>query len=138
MSRERLPVMLTNRLKAQLVILTTFVLGVIIGASGQYLIARQSAPKPPPTTKEAVEELSRVIKLDESQQTRIEQILNDTKARYQELRVQLRPQYNSVRDESRRRIRELLSPEQQNLYDQLNREQDAKREQKAKEEASKK
>jgi Spy/CpxP family protein refolding chaperone len=126
--------MLTNKRKAQLIIGTTFLLGVIVGASGQYLITHQSMVKPP----DQYEEMARAVKLTTDQRARVDQILSETRQQYQDLRIKLRPQYKVIQDASRQRIRDLLTPEQQALYDQWNRELDAKREreQKAKDEAA--
>lgn len=127
--------MLTNKRKAQLIILTTFILGVVVGASGQYLLSRQlQAPGSP---QDVNEEMSRALRLDAHQRVQVDQINKDTRRQYQELRTQIRPQFDTVREASRQRIRALLSLEQQALYDKWNQEQDAKREQKAKEEAAK-
>ena len=128
--------MLSNRRKAQLIIVTTFLLGVIIGASGQYLVALQSAIKP----TNPFEEMARLVGFTDDQRTKIKRILNETTIQYQDLRTKQCPQYKVIQDASRQRIRDLLTPEQQALYDQWNREQDAKREQKdqkAREEAAK-
>ncbi|MCI0664008.1 MAG: hypothetical protein L0220_23375 [Acidobacteria bacterium] len=128
--------MLTNRRKAQLIIATTFLLGVIVGASGQFLVTRQSAVKP----ADQFEEMARLVGFTEDQRITIKRILSETTLQYQDLRTKLRPQYKVIQDASRQRIRDLLTPEQQALFDQWNREQDAKREQKvqkAKEEATK-
>jgi len=128
--------MLTNRRKAQLIIGTTFLLGVIVGASGQFLVTRQSAVKP----ADQFEEMARLVGFTDDQRTKIKRILSETTLQYQDLRTKLRPQYKVIQDSSRQRIRDMLTPEQQALFDQWNREQDAKRElkeQKAKEEATK-
>ncbi|MCI0338394.1 MAG: hypothetical protein L0226_12505 [Acidobacteria bacterium] len=129
--------MLTNRRKAQLIIIVTFLLGTIVGASGQYLLTRQSLTNQPGSPQNIFDEMSRAVRLNANQRTQVEQILNDTRRQNQDLRNQLKPQFTAIRDASRQRIRELLSPEQQALYDKWNQELDAKREQKAKEEAAK-
>jgi hypothetical protein len=123
---------MTNKHKAQLIMITTFILGVIVGGSGEYLLTRQTAPPQPGTTQEIIEDLSRKVGLDETQRAKIEAILEETKGRYDTLRNQVRPQFEAIRDDARRRVRELLSPEQQTLYDQWNREQDALKENKKK------
>jgi hypothetical protein len=128
--------MLTNRRKAQLIIGTTFLLGVIVGASGQFLVARQYAVKP----TDQFEEMARHVRFTDDQRTKIKRILSETTLQYQDFRAKLRPQSKAIQDASRQRIRDLLTPDQQALYDQWNREQDAKREQKeqkAREEAIK-
>lgn len=128
--------MITNRRKAQLIIATTFLLGVIVGASGQFLVTRQSAVKP----ADQFEEMAGLVGFTDDQRSKIKRILSETTLQYQDLRTKLRPQYKVIQDASRQRIRDLLTPEQQSLFDQWNRDQDAKRElkeQKAKEEATK-
>jgi|SRR5215510_5427059 len=128
--------MISNRRKAQLIIATTFLLGVIVGASGQFLVTRQSAVKP----ADQFEEMAHLVGFTDDQRTKIKRILSETTLQYQDLRTKLRPQYKVIQDASRQRIRDLLTLEQQALFDQWNREQDAKRElkeQKTKEEATK-
>ncbi len=127
--------MITNKRKAQLLIISTFLLGVIVGASGQYL--RQSLTSQVTSAPSQLEELTQTVRLTPDQRSKVDQILTETRQQYQEVRTQVRPQFTAVRDASRQRIRALLTPEQQTLYDQLNREEDAKREQKAKDDAAK-
>lgn len=122
--------MITNKRKAQLIIITTFLLGVIAGASGQYLFSRQSMTKQAGSPQDQTDELARYLRLTPDQREKVSRVLSGTREQYQDLRARLRPQYNAVRDASRQRIHELLAPDQQALFDQWNREQDAKREQK--------
>jgi hypothetical protein len=130
--------MLTNRRKAQLIIITTFILGMVVGASGQYLLSREPLANQAGSSQNMIEEMSRAVRLDANQRAQVEQILGDCRHQYQEFKNQVaKPKFNAIRDASRQRIRALLSTEQQTLYDQWNRDQDAKREQKAKDEASK-
>lgn len=123
--------MVTNKRKAQLIIIAAFVLGIVVGASGQYLM-HQSLVTQSNSSQEILTELTDRLKLSKEQRDQVEQIMLDTRLQYQELRTQLRPQYNAVRDASRKRVSDILSPEQQSLYDQWNREQDIKREQRDK------
>ena len=55
--------MLNNKHKAQLIILTAFVLGIVVGASGQYLMQQESATKSSNANQEFIENLSRAVKL---------------------------------------------------------------------------
>lgn len=124
--------MLTNRSKAQLIIIATFILGIVVGASGQYLVFQQALNKTGNSNKELLDDLSQRVKLTTEQRNQVEQIVNDARAKYQEVRNQTRPLYDAVRNETRKRISLILSPEQVGLYEQWNRDQDAKREQKEK------
>lgn len=124
--------MLNNKQKAQLIIIAAFVLGIVVGASGQYLVLYKSLSKPASSSQEMLDSLTRDVNLTNDQRSQVEQIINDSQVKYQELRNQTRPQYDAVRNETRKRVSAILSPEQQLLYDQRNRELDAKRLQKEK------
>ena len=130
--------MLTNKHKAQLIIIGAFVLGIVVGASGQYLFLHKSINQPAAnSTQEMLDSLTREVKLTKEQRTQVEQVYNEAQLKYQELRNQSRPQYDAIRNEMRKRISAMLSPEQQLLYDERNRNLDAKRLQKEKAQSGK-
>lgn len=121
---------LTNKNKAQLIIFTTFLLGIIVGGSGQYLWMKQSTPRQANTTQEILEDLSENVGLEADQKARIGAIIDETFERYEVMRNQVRPQFTAIRDDARRRVRSILSSEQQIRYDIWTREQDHLKEQK--------
>jgi hypothetical protein len=123
--------MLTIKRKAQLMIVATFLLGLIVGASGHYLLTGQSLVKQAGLYEGIVSEIARAVQLDLNQRTQVEQIVNESHQQYEDLRIQLRTEHNAIRDTCRQRIRALLSSEQRLLYDHWIQELDAKREQKA-------
>ncbi len=123
--------MLTNKRKAQSIIIATFVIGIIVGAAGQYLVTHQSLSKSnnsSNSSKETLDDLTRSINLTKEQRNQVEQFLADSRQQSQELRNQMRPQYNAIRDATRKRISSLLSPDQQSLFEKWTRDLDAKRE----------
>ena len=120
--------MLTNKRKAQLIIIATFVAGIIVGGAGQYLVAHQSLSKSGNSNVEMLDDMTQSIKLTTDQRVQVEQFLGDSKQQYQDLRNQMRPQYNAIRDATRKRISSILSSEQQILYEKWTRDLDAKRE----------
>jgi hypothetical protein len=124
--------MLTNRRKAQLIIIATFLFGTVVGASGYYLLSKQPLINQSTTPPNTLNEITRAVGLSAEQRTQIEQMLEDSRREQQELRTQIRPQFTAIRMRCRERIRTVLSPEQQGLYDKWNQEQDAKRDQKPK------
>lgn len=131
--------MSSNKRKAYLIVSLTFLLGVAVGVSGHYLLSsQQSAPRISKTVGEFTNELTTTLTLDPVQKVKVEEILNDAQRQYQALREQNRPQFLTIREATRKRVRELLSAEQQPLYEQWLRELDAKREKKAAEENNKK
>ena len=121
--------MLTNKRKAQMMIVGTFLLGVAVGTGGTYLFWKQQ-PTPSPSSPQALlDDLGRTLELTARQRDEIEIILKRSREAYQELRNQNRPQFLALRDLMREQIREKLTPEQQVRYEKWNREQDARREQ---------
>jgi hypothetical protein len=120
--------MLTSKRKAHLIVITAFILGVAVGASGQYLLSNRVARPAPSTPVDVADELTRVLKLDLPRRARVIQILGDCQKQSQDLREQNRPQFQAIRENARDRIRALLSPEQLTLFNQWIKDLDAKRE----------
>ncbi|OGK78679.1 MAG: hypothetical protein A2X52_18555 [Candidatus Rokubacteria bacterium GWC2_70_16] len=76
-----------------------------------------------PTIEQTRERLVRELKLTEEQQKRLEPILEESYGQFRALarvpQQQRRTAALRIREESRQKIRALLSPEQQTVYDQL-------------------
>jgi hypothetical protein len=119
--------MLTSKRKAHLIVVTTFILGIAVGASGQYLLSYQVTPPAASTPVDVADELTRVLTLDQPQRSQVMQILGDCQKQSQELREQNRPQFQAIRENARNRIRALLSPGQTALFNQWIKDLDAKR-----------
>ena len=120
--------MLTNKRKAQLIIAATFIVGIIVGAAGQYVWTHQSLSKAGNANQEMLDDLTHSVRLSKEQRVQVEQLLAESRQQYQDLRNQMRPQYNAIRDATRKRISSVLTPEQQPLYEKWVRDLDAKRE----------
>lgn len=119
--------MLTSKRKAHLIVVTAFILGIAVGGSGQFLL---SQPPPPvaSTPGDVADDMTRAVKLDQSQRTQVIQILNDCQKQSQDLREQNRPQFQAVRENARNRIRAILSPEQLISFNQWINDLDVRRE----------
>jgi len=126
--------MLTSKRKAHLIIFTAFILGVAVGASGQYLMFHQAPTRPASTATGIADELTRILTLNQSQRLQVIQILGECQKQNQDLKDQTRPQFNAIRENARNRVRALLTTEQLALYNQWLNDLDAKREKKALEE----
>ena len=120
--------MLTSKRKAHLIVVTAFILGIAVGASGQYLLSYQAPPRSASTPVDVADELSRVLNLDQPQRSQVIQILSDCQKQNQDLKEQTRPQFQAIRENGRNQIRALLSPGQLALFNQWIRDLDAKRE----------
>ena len=73
------------------------------------------------------ERMKRDLSLSDQQATEIRAILDETSNGFRSLRAEVRPRYDALRQSSRTRIRALLTPEQQQRFDQKAAERDARR-----------
>jgi Spy/CpxP family protein refolding chaperone len=124
----------STRLKILLVLLGVFLLGGVTGASlaslyrlrGHEGQQRRGGGRGNREDK-IFESMRRDLNLTEQQATEIRAILDQTRNDYRALRAEVRPRYDSVRQNARTRIRALLTPEQQKLFDAKAAERDARR-----------
>lgn len=72
------------------------------------------------------------LKMTPEQRAQLDSILDTRNRRYDELMAPMRPMLDSVTVSARQQIRELLTPEQQTVYDQMQREREAQRQQEKK------
>ena len=77
--------------------------------------------------EEVFERMKRDLDLNEQQATQIRAILDQTRNDYRQLRAEVRPRYDAVRQNARTKIRALLTPEQQQKFDAKIAERDARR-----------
>jgi Spy/CpxP family protein refolding chaperone len=124
----------STRLKILLVLLGVFLLGGVTGASLASLYRlrghegqQQSDGGRGNREDKIFEGMRRDLNLTEQQATEIRAILDQTRNDYRALRAEVRPRYDSVRQNARARIRALLTPEQQKLFDARAAERDARR-----------
>ena len=118
--------------KAVLLVFVLFVLGLALGSMGTYLVTtRVLAARPQATLAHGpahtMEMFTRDLNLNPDQQSQIQAILNDTRARYAELHEKLDPEYEQVRHQGRERIRQILTPEQRPKFEDLLRQMDEDR-----------
>lgn len=72
------------------------------------------------------------LQLDAAQRAQLDSILDSRNRRYDELMAPLRPALDSITVGARQQIRDLLTPEQQTVYDQMQREREEARRQERK------
>jgi Spy/CpxP family protein refolding chaperone len=122
-----------TRLKIWVVVVGVFALGCVTGASldSAYRLHTWGGGRPDSRgrrDKEQIfENMKRDLNLTEQQATEIRAILEQTRNDYRALRSEVRPRYDAARQNARTRIRALLTPEQQKLFDARVAERDARR-----------
>lgn len=87
---------LATKRKAHLIILAAFVLGIVVGASGQYLLIHRSLNNKAQnaqasTSVKTIDELTQRLNLTAAQRDQTDQLLSDARRKYQLLDDDVRP-----------------------------------------------
>ncbi|MFZ3199975.1 MAG: hypothetical protein WA175_02370, partial [Candidatus Acidiferrales bacterium] len=109
--------------EAALLIAVVFLLGVLLGAVATHMWGERvwgqqnaySAGRKP--VNQVVAEFTKELQLTLDQQTQVAAIIDDTRAQWKALYAPLDAQKEQIRQQSRARIRALLTPEQQPKFD---------------------
>ncbi len=119
--------------RAYLLVLVVFVLGIALGALGTYLVggrvwgARPQVQSRRDKRARFVEQLTRDVSLTPEQHKQLETILADAGAKFQALHDQIAPQSEQVRQQTREKIRAILTPEQRPKFEEFLRRLDEER-----------
>ncbi|MEK6286582.1 MAG: hypothetical protein AABO57_12650 [Acidobacteriota bacterium] len=129
-----------SQTKARFIVLSVFVIGFAAGALSLnlYQSLTGSSKKDPRRggAEFLIKRMDEEVGLTSDQQDQIKKILDETTDKYREIRKDMEPRikdfepkFNAVRQESRDRIRTLLSPEQLPKYEEMVQKHDKMREQ---------
>ena len=119
-------------LKIWLAVVGVFALGCVTGVSLDSVYRLRAGNGRPEVRgrrdkEEVFERMKRDLDLNDQQAAQIRAILEQTRDEYRQLRAEVRPRYDGVRQTARTRIRALLTPEQQQKFDAKIAERDARR-----------
>jgi Spy/CpxP family protein refolding chaperone len=107
----------TNRRKAAALVTLVFLLGIAFGVvgvlTGRRVLSVGNQSGPPRQLNQLMGELN----LTADQEVQFRQVLADTRARYEAIRRSMDPQFQEVREQSRERIRQILTAEQRPGFD---------------------
>lgn len=112
--------------------LAVFVLGCVTGAAldSAYRL-RAAGPRQGQQGQQGRDDffksLQKNLDLDARQTEQIRGVIDETRAGYRQLQTEVAPRYDALRRGGRSRIRALLTPEQQQKFDQMTAERDARR-----------
>lgn len=90
-----------------------FLLGGMAGAVGYHLYCEQK-----PKSDDFIEEMARDLKLDAQQTESLREIFDEAIKRYRELKQQYQPQFKTIRNETDEKIKSILRPDQQLLFEE--------------------
>jgi hypothetical protein len=112
-----------TRVKAQLAIVTVFLLGVAAGALGLTMYSRWiDAGRPPGWTgkfdrERYVKRMTEAVGLNPEQMGPLDAILDETREEFLAMRKRLSPQIDEVRQRARDRVRGILNADQQPRFE---------------------
>lgn len=100
--------------KAALMVLVVFVLGFALGGLSMHLVEEKvwSHNRRGSGPNRFQQDLTRDLGLSAEQQAQLQQILDETRQRYNGIYEPIRPQLAAAREDGRNRIRAILTPEQ--------------------------
>jgi len=124
-----------SKLTAFLTLLLVFASGAVLGAVAHRLyevntvMSGNNAKRPSPEEfrKRQVNEMRDRVKMDDSQVNTFNEILDQTKARFDENHERFNAVNHTIWEEQRAKVRALLRPDQVPLFDQVMAEHDAMR-----------
>jgi uncharacterized protein YneF (UPF0154 family) len=120
-----------SRLRIALYICLIFASGIVVGvfATRLYMVSAVQAD-PREWRQQYISEMTSRLKLRPEQVTTLNNILDETRSRFHEVRERMRPQMESIRQEQTDKIRAMLNDAQKTEYEKmrLEREEKQKRE----------
>jgi hypothetical protein len=136
-----------SQLSIALSLFAVFGSGIVVGAYGYHsyttktVAATVKAPgkrDPDEWRRKYIEELRSRLKMDGQQVSSLNEILDETRARFKDLKEDQKHQTDRIRAEHSEKVRAMLTPAQRPEYDKFRAERDQKmKEQAAKEQAAK-
>ncbi|HEX8844410.1 MAG TPA: hypothetical protein VF791_07190 [Pyrinomonadaceae bacterium] len=122
-----------TRLKIWLVVLGVFILGCLTGVALDSALRLKGSTTDRQEMRsrrgkgDIFERMRRDLNLTDEQATQIRSILDQAREEYGQLRREVQPRYDAVRQQTREKIRALLTAEQQQKFDAKIAERDSRR-----------
>jgi Spy/CpxP family protein refolding chaperone len=118
-----------SRLTIALYVGLIFACGVVLGVFGHSLYAvttvvSKTNPKPEELRKKRLAEMQTRMKLSDEQVAKINSIMDETRAKFHEVRERYRPEMDALENAQRDKVRSILSQEQQAEYEKMLKERE--------------
>jgi Spy/CpxP family protein refolding chaperone len=110
--------------------LATILLGAVLGGTGTYYYLWHTGRVHHDTgfnKARAIDHLKKVLGLTDAQVQQLGQIFDEAAQKTGELQKQIEPQFQALHMETRGRIRQILNPDQQKIFDEHVRQIDERR-----------
>jgi Spy/CpxP family protein refolding chaperone len=110
-----------KRSEAAVLVVVVFLLGALLGGVGNHVWGERVWGKQTPSATAAhsqiVGDLTRELQLTPDQQKQLGSIVDDTRAQWRALYSSVEPQHEQIRQQSRDRIRAILTPDQKSKFE---------------------
>jgi hypothetical protein len=110
-----------KRGEAAVLVLVVFLLGALLGGLGNHLwgerVWGRQNPPGPPTKTQIISDLTQQLELTPDQQKQLTGIVDDTRAQWRTLYSTIEPRHEEIRQQSRDRIRAILTTEQKPKFE---------------------
>jgi len=122
-----------SRLTIALYVGLVFASGGVLGWFGHSLYSVSTTknvnPRPEDVRKNAMRELQNRLKLSTEQVSKVNSIMDETRAKFHEVRERSRPEMDAIQKNQRDAVRAILTPEQLVEYEKLIKERDERQRQ---------
>jgi Spy/CpxP family protein refolding chaperone len=106
--------------RAYLYFVLTFLLGIVVGGAGVLFYAWNTGHWHRRFDRQRlVRHLTRDLNLNEGQVRQLNQIMDETSKKMDDLRHTMDPELDALRKESQDRVRQILTPEQLNKFNEM-------------------
>ena len=106
--------------RAYLYFILTFLLGIVVGGAAVLFYAWNTGHWHRQFNRQhLVRRLTRELGLNDAQVQQLNQIMDDTAKKMSSLRKQMDPGFDAARKESQDRVRQILTPEQLNKFNEM-------------------
>ncbi len=115
-----------SRLTIALYVGLIFASGVVLGVFGHSLYAVTTVRSNPPEDlrKKTLAEMQKRMQLSNEQVSKINSIMDETRARFHEVRERYRPEMDAHQKDQRDKVRSILSPSQLTEYEKMLKERE--------------
>jgi Spy/CpxP family protein refolding chaperone len=112
-----------KRGEAAVLVVIVFLLGALLGGVGNHVwgerVWGKQTVSAQPTKSEIVKNLTKELELTPDQQKQLGAVVDDTRAQWRALYTTIEPRHEEIRQQSRDRIRAILTPDQKPKFEEF-------------------
>ena len=114
-----------NRTKAWLGVISVFIIGLALGALSMNLYIRHNRPSQP-TRHNPLDDWTMKLSLTPEQRQQIDTIFKESFDQFRQVRKEVDPKFEAIKNQSRERIKSALTPEQLPKFEEMMKQEDSR------------